>query len=259
MRFGLFVPDLNGRDATLLLTYLSGLTCTYENVMTKGGAFAACVEHGVALLMPDTSPRGEQVADVDQYDLGQGASFYLSATQEPWRAHYQMERYVVAELPALVESANLVHARHRSIMGHSMGGLGALHLYFRHPNCYERVSALSPIVAPSVVPWGQAAFRTYLGEDCNAWHSYDPCHLAQRCHGEQLSKAIRIDQGLDDEFLVRQLKPELFEQACAASGIPLDLQCHPGFDHSYFFVQSFMAAHIQWHSQNLSQNVKTTQ
>lgn len=249
MRFGVYLPPaaLAGQRCPVLY-WLSGLTCSEQNFITKAGAQAYAAEHGLILVAPDTSPRGEAVANDAAYDLGQGAGFYLNATQAPWAPHFRMEDYVVQELPALVEAQFPATAR-RAISGHSMGGHGALTLALRHPGRYASVSAFSPIVAPSQVPWGQKAFAAYLGEDRSAWLAHDAVALVASDLDERLP--LLVDQGEADEFLAGQLKPELLQQACAAAGHPLTLRMQPGYDHSYYFIASFIGEHIAHHAQAL--------
>lgn len=249
MRFGVYLPPaaLAGQRCPVLY-WLSGLTCSEQNFITKAGAQAYAAEHGLILVAPDTSPRGEAVANDAAYDLGQGAGFYLNATQAPWAPHFRMEDYVVQELPALVEAQFPATAR-RAISGHSMGGHGALTLALRHPGRYASVSAFSPIVAPSQAPWGQKAFAAYLGEDRSAWLAHDAVALVASELDELLP--LLVDQGEADEFLAAQLKPELLQQACAAAGHPLTLRMQPGYDHSYYFIASFIGEHIAHHAQAL--------
>ena len=247
MKFGLFLPPRAQHGPVPVLYWLSGLTCTEQNFITKAGAQRYAAEHGIALAIPDTSPRGEDVADADGYDLGKGAGFYVDATQSPWSAHYRMSSYIVDELPALVE-AHFPATDARAISGHSMGGHGALTIALRNPGRYRSVSAFSPIVAPSRVPWGQKAFSAYLGDDREAWKQYDACELVKSAT-EKLP--LLIDQGEADEFLETQLKREWLVDACAASGHPLELRMRPGYDHSYYFIASFIGEHIAHHARAL--------
>ena len=247
MKFGLFLPPQAQHGPVPVLYWLSGLTCTEQNFITKSGAQCYAAEHGIAIVCPDTSPRGDGVADAEGYDLGKGAGFYVDATQSPWSAHYRMSSYIVDELPALVEAHFPVTAA-RAISGHSMGGHGALTIALRNPGRYRSVSAFSPIVAPSRVPWGQKAFSAYLGDDREAWKQYDACELVKSAT-EKLP--LLIDQGEADEFLETQLKPEWLVDACAAAGHPLDLRMRPGYDHSYYFIASFIGEHIAWHAKTL--------
>lgn len=246
MRFGVYLPPQAAEpDARLpVLYWLSGLTCTEQNFITKAGALRHAAEHGLVLVAPDTSPRGDDVPDADGYDLGKGAGFYVDATQAPWAAHYRMHDYVVHELPALVE-AHFPVSDARAVSGHSMGGHGALAVALRNPGRYRSVSAFSPIVAPSQVPWGQKAFSAYLGEDRVAWAGYDACALVARA-GERLP--LLVDQGGDDEFLDTQLRPQLLREACDAAGHPLTLRLQPGYDHSYYFIASFIGEHVAHHA-----------
>lgn len=249
MRFGVYLPPaaLAGRRCPVLY-WLSGLTCTEQNFITKAGAQRGAAELGLILVAPDTSPRGEGVANDAAYDLGQGAGFYLNATQSPWAPQFRMEDYVVQELPALVE-AQFPATDRRAIFGHSMGGHGALTLALRHPGRYASVSAFSPIVAPSQVPWGQKALAAYLGEDRAAWAAHDAVALVASDLTERLP--LLVDQGEADEFLAGQLRPELLEQACAAAGHPLTLRRHAGYDHSYYFIASFVDDHLRHHAARL--------
>ncbi len=249
MKFGVYLPAaaLQGRPCPVLY-WLSGLTCTEQNFITKAGAQAHAEQHGFVVVAPDTSPRGDAVADDAAYDLGQGAGFYVDATQAPWREHFRMESYVVDELPELVEDTFAV-TQQRGIFGHSMGGMGALALALRHPGRYGSVSAFSPIVAPSQVPWGQKAFAAYLGDDPSAWTAHDPVALIAQAR-ERLP--LLVDQGEADEFLAGQLKPELLEAACRAAGHPLTLNRRPGFDHSYYFIASFLGEHFAHHARELA-------
>ena len=244
MRFGVYLPPQAADGPVPVLYWLSGLTCNEQNFITKAGAQRYAAEHGIALVCPDTSPRGEGVADAESYDLGQGAGFYVNATQPPWAAHYRMHDYVVDELPALVE-AHFPVTDARAISGHSMGGHGALVLALRNPGRYRSVSAFSPIVAPSLVPWGQKAFAAYLGEDRDAWDAYDATVLVASA-SERLS--ILVDQGDADEFLAGQLQPWRLQAAADATGHPLTLRMQPGYDHSYYFIASFIGEHIAHHA-----------
>jgi S-formylglutathione hydrolase len=248
MRFGVYAPPGAGPSHKVpVLWYLSGLTCTWANVMEKAGLQRVAAELGIMVVAPDTSPRGESVPNDAAYDLGQGASFYLSATQAPWSTHFRMDTYLLEELPGLIQGLGGDLER-QGITGHSMGGLGALHLHLNNPERFQSVSAFSPIVAPSQVPWGRKAFGAYLGQDQAAWQPYDPCALVRA----RPSKAhVLIDQGLGDSFLKEQLRPELFEEACAASGQQLTLRRHEGYDHSYYFIASFAEDHLRHHAKTL--------
>ena len=248
MNVGVYLPPaaLAGEKCPVLY-WLSGLTCTEQNFITKAGAQQYAAQHQIIIVAPDTSPRGEGVANDDAYDLGQGAGFYLNATQAPWSAHFRMEDYVVKELPNLIEQYFPVTDA-RGISGHSMGGHGALMLALCHPGRYRSVSAFSPIVAPSQVPWGEKAFAAYLGEDRLAWKAHDTVELIAHA-SERLP--LLVDQGQADEFLAKQLKPELLQAACEAAGHPLTLRLHPGYDHSYYFIASFIGEHIAHHARAL--------
>ena len=247
MRFGVYLPPQAMHARCPVLYWLSGLTCTEQNFISKAGAQRHAAEHGVILVAPDTSPRGAGVADGEGYDLGLGAGFYLNATQPPWSAHYRMYDYVVEELPALVEAHFPVTAA-RAISGHSMGGHGALVVALRNPGRYRSVSAFAPIVAPSRVPWGEKAFGAYLGADRDSWKAWDASELVRDAR-ERLP--LLIDQGDADEFLASQLQPERLRAACDAAGHPLQLRMQPGYDHSYYFIASFIGEHIAHHAQAL--------
>ena len=244
MKLGVYLPPqaLAGQPCPVLY-WLSGLTCSEQNFITKSGVQAHAAAHGLIVVAPDTSPRGECVADDPAWDLGQGAGFYLNATQAPWATHFRMEDYVVQELPALVE-AHFPATGRRAISGHSMGGHGALTLALRHPGRYVSVSAFSPIVAPSQVPWGQKALAAYLGDEPSGWQDWDTVELIGRA-AEKLP--LLVDQGEADEFLATQLRPELLEAACERAGHPLTLRRQPGYDHSYYFIASFLAEHFEHH------------
>jgi S-formylglutathione hydrolase len=246
MKFGLYLPPAAAAgERCPVLYWLSGLTCNEQNFITKAGAQEHAARHGFIVVAPDTSPRGPGVPNDEGYDLGQGAGFYLNATQDPWAQHYRMQDYVAQELPALIEQ-HFPATEVRGIFGHSMGGHGALVTALRHPGRYRSVSAFAPIVAPSQVPWGQKAFTAYLGEDRAMWQEWDAVALmasAPEC------LPLLVDQGEADEFLAPQLRPELLQQACDAAGHPLTLRRHAGYDHSYYFIASFMADHFAHHAQ----------
>ena len=249
MRIGVYLPEpaLQGKKCPVLY-WLSGLTCTEQNFITKAGAQAHAARHGFIVVSPDTSPRGEAVANDDAYDLGQGAGFYVNATQAPWTPHYRMQDYVAVELPNLIEK-NFAASDLRSIFGHSMGGHGALVTALRHPGRYRSVSAFSPIVAPSQVPWGQKALGAYLGADPMAWREWDAVELLAVRRQERLH--LLVDQGTADEFLSLQLRPELLRAACEAASHPLTLRMQPGYDHSYFSIATFLGDHFDHHAQYL--------
>jgi len=244
MTVGVYLPPQAARGPCPVLFWLSGLTCNEQNFITKAGAQRYAAEHGIILVAPDTSPRGQDVASDEAYDLGQGAGFYVNATREPWAKHYRMYDYVADELPALVE-AKFPATDVRAISGHSMGGHGALVVALRNPGRYRSVSAFSPIVAPSQVPWGEKAFAAYLGDDRQAWKQYDAVELVK---GAREKLPLLVDQGDADEFLFGQLKPELLRAACAAAGHRLELRLQPGYDHSYYFIASFIGDHIAHHA-----------
>ncbi len=244
MTVGVYLPPQAEHGLCPVLYWLSGLTCTEQNFITKAGAQRYAAEHGIILVAPDTSPRGDDVADADGYDLGKGAGFYVNATQQPWARHYRMHDYVAAELPALVEG-NFPVSGARAISGHSMGGHGALTIALRNPGRYRSVSAFSPIVAPSQVPWGEKALAAYLGDDRDAWRQHDACALVA---GAAERLPLLVDQGGADEFLDTQLRPQLLQAACEAAGHPLQLRIQPGYDHSYYFVSSFIGEHIAHHA-----------
>ncbi|HDS1509219.1 S-formylglutathione hydrolase [Stenotrophomonas maltophilia] len=248
MKFGVYLPPQASSGPVPVLYWLSGLTCTEQNFITKSAVQQLAAEHGIAIVAPDTSPRGESVADDPAYDLGQGAGFYVNATEAPWSDHYRMYDYVVSELPALVEK-NFPVSQARSISGHSMGGHGALVIAFRNPGRYRSVSAFSPIVAPTQVPWGQKAFSAYLGGDQEQWRQYDAVELIADAK-ERLP--LLVDQGLSDDFLQNQLRPELLRDACAKANHPLSLNLRDGYDHSYYFISSFIADHLKHHASALS-------
>jgi S-formylglutathione hydrolase len=255
MVFAVYLPPQAEAPGARLpvLWFLSGLTCTHANVMEKGGYQRVCAELGLILVAPDTSPRGEGVADDPAYDFGQGAGFYVDATQAPFAAHYRMESYVADELPALVAEHFPIDADRQSITGHSMGGHGALTLALRNPGRYRSVSAFAPIVAPSQVPWGEKALGGYLGPDRAAWRVHDAVALIE--NGAPLPELL-VDQGEADPFLEEQLRPQLLEHACRAAGIPLTLRTHIGYDHSYYFISTFMEDHLRWHKARLDKGEK---
>ncbi len=250
MTFAVFIPPQAKQAPVPVLTYLSGLTCTHANVMDKAGAQHWCAAHGLALVMPDTSPRGPQVPDDPEgaYDMGLGAGFYVDATEKPWADNYRMASYITDELPALIEGHFPLDMSRQGIFGHSMGGHGALIIALKRPGTYLSVSAFAPIVNPMAVPWGQKALGQYLGDDNALWRPYDACALIE--DGARV-RDILIDQGTADTFLDTQLKPTRIARACSAAGIPLTLNMREGYDHSYAFIATFMGNHIEWHRQRL--------
>lgn len=248
MTVGVYVPPQAERGPCPVLYWLSGLTCTEQNFITKAGAQRHAAEHGLILVAPDTSPRGEGVADAEGYDIGLGAGFYVNATEAPWAVHYRMYDYIVHELPAWVE-ADPAASDVRAISGHSMGGHGALVAALRNPGRYRSVSAFSPIVAPSQVPWGEKAFSTYLGQDRTAWQQYDATALVAGALDERLP--LLIEQGGADEFLETQLQPQRLVDAARAAGHPVTLNLREGYDHSYYFIASFIGEHIAHHARAL--------
>ncbi len=248
MTFAVYTPPQATERPVPVLWFLSGLTCTSANFSEKSGAQRIAAELGLMLVMPDTSPRGDGVPDDPAYDFGQGASFYVDATQAPWDANFQMARYVTQELPALIAAEFPADMARQAVSGHSMGGHGALTLALSNPGRYRSVSALAPIVAPSQVPWGQKALGGYLGDDPAVWQAYDACALIDAGHRVP---ELLIDQGEADSFLTGQLRPELLEAACARAGIPLTYRLQAGYDHSYWFVASFIEDHLHWHAARL--------
>lgn len=249
MTFSVFVPPHDEGAKLPVLWYLSGLTCTHANVTDKGEYRRACVDHGIIFIAPDTSPRGEGVPDDEAWDFGQGAGFYVDATEEPWREHFRMKSYIEEELPALIAGEfACADMQRQSIMGHSMGGHGALTIALRNPDRFKSVSAFAPISSPTDCPWGEKALGGYLGQDREPWRLYDACTLIRE--GARM-KELLVDQGDADNFLKEQLRPELLEAACREAGIDLTLRMQPGYDHSYYFIASFMRSHIEWHAERL--------
>lgn len=248
MTFSVFVPEHETGTTLPVLWYLSGLTCTHANVTDKGEYRRACADAGIIFIAPDTSPRGEGVADDDAYDFGQGAGFYVDATEEPWAPHFRMRSYIEDELPALIAAEFPVDMTRQGITGHSMGGHGALTIGLRNAGRFKSISAFAPIVSPLDCPW-EKALGGYLGDDDRSeWRSYDACALI--ADGARVPELL-VDQGDADQFLAEQLKPELLRDACDAAGIDLTLRLQPGYDHSYYFVSTFMADHVRWHAQRL--------
>ncbi len=248
MTFSVFVPEHEDAAKLPVLWFLAGLTCTHANVTEKGEYRAACAEHGVIFVAPDTSPRGEGVPDHEGYDFGQGAGFYVDATQDPWADHFQMSSYVEQELPALLADHFPVDMDRQGITGHSMGGHGALTVGLRNPARFRSISAFSPIVSPLACPWGEKALTGYLGSDRAAWREYDACALIE--DGARVD-ALLVDQGLADDFLESQLKTDLLAKVCEATGIPANIRMQPGYDHSYYFISTFLADHVAWHAERL--------
>ncbi len=248
MTFSVYVPPHEAGAKLPVVWYLSGLTCTHANVTDKGEFRATCAELGLILVAPDTSPRGDGVADDDAYDFGKGAGFYVDATQSPFAEHYRMWSYVTEELPALVAEHFPADMDRQSIMGHSMGGHGALTIGLTFPDRYKAVSAFAPIVAPGQVPWGHKALGGYLSDDRAAWRKHDAVALIE--DGARVP-ALLVDQGDADQFLAEQLKPDLLASACADAGIDLTFRMQPGYDHSYYFISTFMPDHLRWHAARL--------
>lgn len=248
MTLSLFLPKVAETRAVPVLYWLSGLTCNDQNFVTKAGAQRYAAEYGVAVVAPDTSPRGEGVADDAGWDLGQGAGFYLNATRAPWAAHFRMYDYIVDELPAALEGRFALDGQRRGIFGHSMGGHGALTIALKNPQRYRSVSAFSPICAPAQCPWGRKAFAAYLGDDTAVWREHDSSVLLSQ---KALPYPILVDQGEADEFLGEQLLPEVLESAARQSGQQLTLRRQAGYDHSYFFIASFIGDHIRFHAEQL--------
>ena len=253
MTFSVFVPPHQPGTKLPVVWYLSGLTCTHANVTEKGEFRAACAELGLIFVAPDTSPRGEGVSDdpAGAYDFGLGAGFYVDATQPPFDRHYRMWSYVTEELPALIAENFPVDMDRQSIMGHSMGGHGALTVALRNPGKYASVSAFAPIVAPGQVPWGEKALTGYLGQDRATWRLHDAVALIE--DGARVPDLL-VDQGSADPFLEKELRPELLKSACEAAGIDLTLNLREGYDHSYYFISTFMADHLRWHAARLSKD-----
>ena len=251
MEFSVFVPAHNNGNKLAVVYYLSGLTCTQDNVTTKAGFQRYASENNIVVVCPDTSPRGTDFpGEHESYDFGSGAGFYLNATEEPWSQNYKMYDYVVDELTQLVESNFPIDAKRAGIFGHSMGGHGALTIGLRNPDKFRSISAFAPIVSSTNCPWGQKALFGYLGKESQNWNQYDATELIKS--GEKSENEILIDQGTSDEYLQNQLKPELFEEACKQAGQALNLRMQPGYDHYYHFISSFMENHIAFHANNLA-------
>lgn len=250
MQFSVYTPPAAANGKVPVLWYLSGLTCTEENATVKAGYQRVASELGIMVICPDTSPRGNHVPDDEGYDFGQGAGFYVNATEDPWAKNFQMYDYITKELPALITERFPAEMARQGITGHSMGGHGALTIWAKNRETFKSVSAFSPIVAPLQCPWGEKALTGYLGNDKSSWEDYDACKLIEK-HGAADTE-ILIDQGLADNFLQDQLKPALFEEACSNVGQKLTLRWQEGYDHSYFFIASFMEDHLRHHAQNLA-------
>ncbi len=249
MTFQAYLPPRRSGETLPVLWWLSGLTCTHENAMIKCHYHRACAEHGVALIGPDTSPRGDEVPDDEAYDFGKGAGFYVNATQEPWAANFQMRDYVERELPELIaDEFPMLDLSRQGISGHSMGGHGALTVSLRNPDRFRSTSAFAPIVSPLHCPWGEKALGGYLGADRAAWREYDACALIE--DGARLRELL-VDQGTADQFLDEQLKTRLLDEACRKADMPATIRMQEGYDHSYFFVSTFIADHIAWHAERL--------
>lgn len=248
MRFAVYTPPQAGDGPVPVLWYLSGLTCSWANVMEKGGLQKFAAEHGLMVIAPDTSPRGDHVADDEGYDLGQGAGFYLTATQEPWAAHYKMDAYITDELSEIIAKNFPADMTRQGITGHSMGGHGALTLHLKHPEIYKSVSAFAPITNPSRVPWGEKAFTAYLGDDRAAWAAHDATELVKVGAS---TATILIDQGMADGFLDEQLRPEAFLTACEQAGQAVVFNRRENYGHDYYFVATFMEDHIRHHASAL--------
>ncbi|WP_348761610.1 S-formylglutathione hydrolase [uncultured Salinisphaera sp.] len=253
MTFSLYLPPTADTEKVPVVYWLSGLTCTDENFPNKAGAQAIAAELGVALVAPDTSPRGEGVADDDAYDLGQGAGFYVNATQAPWSTHYQMYDYVARELPDILAESfgDRLDLAREAIAGHSMGGHGALVIGLRNPDRFAAIAAFAPICAPSEVPWGEKAFSAYLGDDKRAWQAYDAAALVTAADNPKALPPIRVEQGLADGFLDEQLAPDRLEAAAAQTGARCEVNRRKGYDHSYFFIASFIENHLRFLARHL--------
>ncbi|WND03986.1 S-formylglutathione hydrolase [Temperatibacter marinus] len=253
MEFSVYVPSSAALEMAPVVWYLSGLTCTQDNATTKAGFQRTASELGLVIICPDTSPRGETVPDDPEgaYDLGLGAGFYLDATEEPWSSHYQMYSYITQELPALVAEHFPVDLGRQAIMGHSMGGHGALTLWRKNPELYKSVSAFSPICHPIDAPWGQKALNNYLGTDVGEWSNHDACALLLN-HGPIEGVQILVDQGMGDQFIEEQLKPDQLELACGMVGQDLLLRRQMDYDHSYYFIATFIEDHLRHHAQALA-------
>jgi len=251
MEFSVYLPEHREKEKLPVLYYLSGLTCTQDNVTTKSGFQRYASEQQIIVVCPDTSPRGSDIlGEHDSYDFGSGAGFYLNATEAPWSNSYNMYDYIASELPQLIEANFSVNSEKTGIFGHSMGGHGALTIGLRNPSKFQSISAFSPIVSPANCPWGEKALNGYLGNNRDSWKKYDATELIKQ--GLKSENEILIDQGTADNFLEEQLKPHLFREACNQTGQKIKLRMQPGYDHSYYFISSFIGEHIRFHSDNLS-------
>jgi S-formylglutathione hydrolase len=253
MQFSVFVPPQAKKQQVPVLTFLSGLTCSEENFMVKSGAQRVAAKLGLMLVSPDTSPRGEDVADDpdDDYDFGLGAGFYVNATEDPWSRHYHMYDYVTQELPGIIFGNFPGDPDRHGLTGHSMGGHGALTIGLRNPHMYKSLSAFAPICTTLHSPWGRKALTYYLGSDTSTWHDYDACEVARNVSDASAYDKILVDQGADDPFLAEQLRPELLEAACDESGVPLEVRVHEGYDHGYYFISTFIEDHLKHHALRL--------
>lgn len=253
MQFSVFVPPQAAAGKVPVVTFLSGLTCTEENFMVKSGAQRVAAELGIMLVSPDTSPRGDDVADDpdDDYDFGLGAGFYVNASEAPWSQHYRMYDYVTRELQPLIFENFPGDAERHGLTGHSMGGHGALTIGLRNPEMFRSLSAFAPICTTLHSPWGRKALAYYLGEDTSSWYDYDACEVARRVSDPTAYSRILVDQGAGDPFLEEQLKPELLQAACKESGLPLELRVHDGYDHGYYFISTFIEEHLKFHADQL--------
>ena len=248
MNFSIFIPPQAAEKKCPVLYYLAGLTCTEDNFTTKSGAYKLAAELGLILVAPDTSPRGIEVPDEDGWDFGKGAGFYVDATVKPWDKNYKMYSYITHELNDLVARHFPIDTDRQGIFGHSMGGHGALTIYLKNRDKYKSVSAFAPIVRPTECPWGHKALGKYIGDNRADWGQYDACLLMKDLSDASLNPEILVDQGLNDPFLIEQLKPDLFEAACKSAGQKLTLRRHEGYDHGYFFITSFMEDHLRHHA-----------
>ncbi|MFT5487082.1 MAG: S-formylglutathione hydrolase [Paracoccaceae bacterium] len=254
MRFSVFVPPQANDGPVPVVTWLSGLTCTEDNFTTKSGAYGVAAELGLMVVAPDTSPRGENVPDDGAYDLGQGAGFYLDATEAPWSTHFNMYSYITRDLPAVLQDNFAGDWTRQGIMGHSMGGHGALTIWLKNPDTFTSASAVAPICAPMQCPWGDKALTAYLGVDRAAWAQYDTTELMKTSGDGSARASILVDQGLADNFLDGQLHPHLLEAACAEVGQKITVNRREGYDHSYFFIASVIGDHLRHHATELAEN-----